>query len=491
MDQLKSNVLTLWLRNSVSDTFHHRDHDSGSQERSPRSLDIEPPRSPFTPTADPDGMLLETCESPALDYASDDCLELSVSSAINEHNEEVISEYPPWEHENEQEKEHTGNKNARGRDNLEICPVDLQCSWHGVHSETSQDVLKPPSPCAASQATREVFEVLEQGDERSPLERRVGFRASTSEPYFPKPCIVVSNTVSDSFSVEKLLQFCESSSNIESSIDEIEMGRDASQQLHKSVPSFRRRTSPGGLGGYSPNNYEIATQDRQSPRIPGGIDRQTEKIAAARLNEFCIDADTTAGDPAASPCANMGPSLIKRRRASGNQPAFLTLGKHPSSQQHWQGSPSNPPNTSAVQNHLQVPTYPTPPLSSRQLPSSQHLDSAYVRYNTPTPSYNSPIESYSPISPSPSSLPEAPHDFISCQHCPQTRFTGPNQKNSLQRHIRDKHGDMPRLPCLIQECNVTFAPGRKDNQLKHVRATHPDYSLPDRSTKRKRKADSR
>lgn len=71
-----------------------------------------------------------------------------------------------------------------------------------------------------------------------------------------------------------------------------------------------------------------------------------------------------------------------------------------------------------------------------------------------------------------------------CSDCPDKIFALPNQKKSLQRHLRDQHGDMKRLDCLVLGCTVTFAPGRTDNLKRHVRDKHPLYPFPAPSSKR-------
>ena len=484
-------MLTSCLRNSFADTFQYENADNRPREQSLQSFNSKPPLSPWTSIADPDEMLFEASESQALEDASDDGRELSISVGINEHNEEVTSECTPWEDENGQEKEHIGNTNVLGHGNLAAYPVESQCSVGYADSNAFQDVSKSPSTCAtSSQATSEIVEPLEEDGEHPPPERHLGLRISTKTSYFLKPSIVVSNNVNEEFAARKLRGLPESSSTFDSSMVEVDMDGDAAPHLCKIVAPFQPRTTPGDFGRYSPNNYEIATQDRHSPHIPGGIDPLSKRLAAARLHVFCVDADSITGDAATSQSTSIGPSHVKRLRTSDNHPEFQTPKENYLSLQQWQGEPPKSPTTSAVQDHLQVPSYPTPPLSSKRLPQSQHRDSSHDRCNTPTSSHNSPIEPWSPVSPSPPSLPEVDDGFIRCHICPTTRFAGPHQKNSLQRHIRDKHGGMPRLRCLVQECRITIAPGRKDNVLKHVRALHPDYPLPPQSTKRKRKADS-
>lgn len=70
-----------------------------------------------------------------------------------------------------------------------------------------------------------------------------------------------------------------------------------------------------------------------------------------------------------------------------------------------------------------------------------------------------------------------------CPVCPNTIFAGSYQKINLQRHLRSLHSDLQRLDCPVPGCTVTFAPGRNDNRLKHVKAIHPYYPLPAPSSK--------
>ena len=70
-----------------------------------------------------------------------------------------------------------------------------------------------------------------------------------------------------------------------------------------------------------------------------------------------------------------------------------------------------------------------------------------------------------------------------CPVCPNMIFAGSCQKSNLRRHVRDRHGDAQRLDCPVPGCTVTFAPGRKDNRLRHVKAIHPNYPLPAPSSK--------
>lgn len=72
-----------------------------------------------------------------------------------------------------------------------------------------------------------------------------------------------------------------------------------------------------------------------------------------------------------------------------------------------------------------------------------------------------------------------------CPLCPNGIFAGSYQKINLERHLLVCHSDVQRLDCLVPGCAATFAPGREDNRLTHVKITHPTFPLPAQSAKGK------
>ena len=250
---------------------------------------------------------------------------------------------------------------------------------------------------------------------------------------------------------------------------------------------FQRDTRPRNLNGSLPTNYELATQDRQRPDIPTEIEYQSESSASDSLRNFCNDADLTMIDYAVAHYLATNSLHVKRRRISSEHPGFQTQANGIRSSKHRQEPMTNSPTSSAVR----ISTYPTPAMSFENLSTYQHSDSVCSREDTPsaqsTLSCNDPNEPLSPASPSPSISFKTDDSVTRCLECPDVSFGGPNRKNSLHRHQRDHHNGSLPLECLVPECTVTFAPGRKDNRLRHVRATHPDFPLPASTTKRKRK----
>lgn len=447
-------MLTLCLRNRALEVIHRPDLEDGSQERLQQSLQAEPPLSPWSPTAIPDGMLSDCADSfddSGLEGASDDSREPSDFIGNSEYDEAGVSEFLMQ---------------------LQYYPGDFQ-------SEPFQNALE--SQITYSPDAQVVGKPVESFGHAAgqPMTGR------RSQP----PSIVVSNSANDGFTHGDTRDSSESYYTTPLLTGQVCLEKTTEQHSYGSIALFQRSIRLGELDRMPPNNYELASQDRQPPDKPIGIELRSEETAAASMYAFCADADSTAADAAALCGTDTSLLHVKRRRRSATYHGFQIPAKVRSSQQR-QNSLGDPPIRSAVQNSSRIPT---PPLSFRDLPPCQHPDNITSRKDTlsaQTPqACNAPIEPLTPVSPSPSTLSGADNDVLRCPECPDTAFKGPNRKNSLQRHQRDRHSDMPRLGCLVPGCPVDFAPGRKDNRLKHVKATHPEYPLPTSPSKRKRKPD--
>ena len=86
-------------------------------------------------------------------------------------------------------------------------------------------------------------------------------------------------------------------------------------------------------------------------------------------------------------------------------------------------------------------------------------------------SVRSPQSPCSPMSfPSPVSIDNI-NDITYCKSC-DTPFTGllQDRNSNLKRHMRYKHGNMPRINCTIEGCTSNFP--RQDALQKHMRTVH-------------------
>ena len=310
---------------------------------------------------------------------------------------------------------------------------------------------------------------------------------SKPERLFHTPSIVVSDSANDEVADGGQGNLSESCSSTPSHKSLESIQRTAVQPSCMFMDSFLPDTRPRSLNGSLPTNYELATQDRQPPDVPAEIECQSESSASDSLRDFCNDADSTMTDDAAAHYTATNSSHAKRRRLSREYPGFQIANRIRSSKQRLL---ANPPNPSAAW----VSTYLTPTLSFENLSTYQRSDGVCSREMTPSIqsvlSCNDPNEPLSPASLSSSSSLKTDNSVTRCLECPNVSFEGPNRKNSLQRHQRDHHSGRSRLECPALECTVTFAPGRKDNRLKHIRDKHPDFPLPSSTTKRKRKPGS-
>lgn len=422
----------------------------------------------------------ESFDDSGLEGASDDSREPSVFIENSEYDEAGVSELPTWGDYPELEGDDSDSATALDTGSLAPCTMDLQCYPGDVPLEPFQNTPESQITCSPdAQLLRKPIESFGHAAGQSMMGRR-------SQP----PSIVVSNSANDGVAHGDPRDLSESYCTIPLLTRQVHMKETTEEHSYGSSPLFQRSTRLGGLDGMGPNNYELATQDRQPPDKPIGIEPRSEETAAASMYAFCADADSIAAADAA-PCGTDTSLLhVKKRRRPATHHGFQTPVKVVSSSQQRQKSLEDPPISSAVQNSSQVPT---PPLSFRDLPPCQHPDDKTSRKKTlsaqSSQACNAPIEPLTPVSPSPSTLSSADNNVIRCPECPDVAFEGPNRKNSLQRHQRDRHSDMPRLQCLVRGCPVDFAPGRKDNRLKHVRVIHPDYPLPASPSMRKRKRD--
>ena len=426
----------------------------------------------------------ESRETFGLEDTSDNGHDASKSIADNEYDEVDLSEFVIWKEDTEEEEGRVDYNTMLGLGSRAPTPMDPQSS-QGDAQSTSHAAPEPSNTCGESGRAMGRFaksfeHMIAQSRPESPADPTI----LTDKSDIPPPSIFVSNSPVDPIADENSCDLSESYNSVRSPTKQIDMKCNDAQHFYKRQAAIRQNLNPQNSSGYSPTNYEVATHDRQPPEIPGGIDPQSEKIAADSANAFCVDADSTAVDVAATRHTDAKFSLLQ---APTSYLQSLQRSQNPS----W-----NRPASSAFQGSLQVTTYPTPTLSSRDLPQYQNPESACAAndsLSTETiPPRVSPIEPPSPISLSPSSLSDAVDGITRCPHCPDKVFKGTleAQKNSLQRHKRDFHDGLQRLECLVGGCAVTFAPGRKDNRVKHVRAKHPEFRLPSPSTKKKRKADS-
>ena len=421
----------------------------------------------------------ETFDNDGLNGSPINTRQLRVLVDNNEFDTRRLPRHPTCEEDPEQEKGTFDSDDALGSSSFSANVMESQCDGDGAHSERFHAAPGTRTPFAQSaQATRILMESSEQ----------VGGRSKRERPLHP-PSIIISDSaidkVADGFP-RNLSESC-SSTPSHTSLEGIQ--GTAMQHTSTLMAPFPRDTYPRNLNG-SPTNYELATQDRQRPDIPTEIEYPSQSSAADSLRAFCNDADSTMTNDTAALFLATDSLHVKRRRLSREHPGFQTPANGIRSSKHRQKPMFNPPNSSAVQ----ISTYPTPTLSFENPSTYQHSESLCSKEDTlsdQTPlSYNDPNEPLSPASLSPSISLKTDDSITRCLECPDVSFEGPNRKNSLHRHQRDHHNGRLRLECPVSECTVTFAPGRKDNRLRHVRATHPEVPLSASTTKRKRKSSS-
>ena len=402
-----------------------------------------------------------------------------------------------WHQRIDPEGEFLDQNSVIGPGNYTTSLVDPLPSPGNVQSETSSVITGSQNPSAEELfATKEPIETSDPSDIQRNSASVIGF--NKNEPGIQPPSIFVSNDTTDKVFDGSLDDVPETSTKASLPTAQIEMNRNTMHRIHRphgSLVSNQWSGAHPNLKQRTPNNYDLATQDRQPLVIQGTVDAQTELSAAADVAAFCDDANSVAADVAAARHTNTNMLHVKPRRFSRKRPAFQTPTRISLPLDHLPQSPRVPQAASPSQNVLQSPLYPTPASSSYDLLAHQHLNTACTTGNTTLSQSASPHRSLtgllSPIDSSPSENTNPVKDITHCPHCPHQGFTGSlaNRKNSLRRHIRDNHDSKPRLPCLVPGCTQTIKPGRQDNVLKHVKKVHPDHPLPSSSRKRKRKSD--
>ena len=263
------------------------------------------------------------------------------------------------------------------------------------------------------------------------------------------------------------------------------------QSLRKALASGESTKNVSDNSRYPPNNYQIAMLDRQPPYILGNGDQpHFETPVADSVSAFNADADRTVLDRAAFSKTDESFGL-NMRRVTGSSPTFQTSIRPPPGLQHCQSWSSNASSCSIPRSSLRASLYSTSPSSFKEMTEYQQVGTHLTRDRSPSNPARLPsvclTDPSSLISLSPPKAPDEAEKSCRCTLCPDKTFT---DTSNLKRHERDIHSGMARLPCLKEGCDVSFAPGRKDNRLKHVKAKHPDYLLPTTSRKRKRNADS-
>lgn len=473
-----------------------------SQEKPQQRSSPEPSPSPCSSIAD----LLELWSSGCIETlgsaefeagleAFNSFSEPGVSTANSGCGEDDLSELLNWNHTEGMERADHITVTEHG--DFSLGPTDSQTDQGLSATDASHPPTQSPTRSARYQKPTE--------RPKNPVEK-IGAPFAPESPTDlerPKsrlsvaiPRVVVSHTAVDNFDNAgdgKKSAVSELHANTMSTTTEFGFSKTVRQNLQSSVTGSQRPD----VDRYRPNNYEIAMQERQTPPphiVIGEIDPQMGTLAANSLNAFYADADSTISNKGV--VSKTDESFgVERCCLPRNLSTFQIPNKTPTWSQRWQSSSGNALSHPTFEDSLRAPMYPSPPSSFRGIAGYHTHDIANGRDEpsaTPTTSSCvSPIEPPSPISPSPSSLFDAADGVTHCSNCPDKIFTGTpvHQKNSLQRHMRDFHLGMKRLECLVRGCTVTFAPGRKDNRIKHVRAVHPDYPLPPPSKKRRRNAD--
>lgn len=419
-----------------------------------------------------------------------------MSTADHRYGEVDLSELPNWNYDIAG-MERGDHDTVPRHGGLPSGPMDFRVTHGEVSIKTSYAPLESPNRSPPHrQATDRPPKPFEEIGALFTVRRPTDLERTTNHLSNSLPRVVILDTTLDNVGDEKSCDVSGFHVNTSSTTTQFDANRTVGQTLHKSVASSASSSQFPDLSWHRPNNYEVAMHDRQSPyTVIGGIAPRFGTLAAESVNAFYADADSTIANVAAVSSTGKG-LCAKGSGVPGGLSTLQIPSKTPSRSQHWRSSSGNALPHPIFQNSFRSCEYLTPSSSSRGTAEYPQLQYAYGRGDPPStptsPFCASPIELPSPISTSPSSLSDTFEGITCCPSCPDKVFKGTPlaQKNSLQRHKRDAHNGMPRLECLVRGCTVTFAPGRKDNRMKHIRAIHPDYPLPAPSTKRKRKADS-
>ena len=306
----------------------------------------------------------------------------------------------------------------------------------------------------------------------------------------PIPRVVVSDATVNTVGVRSESAVPGLHTNILSPTRQHDETQTLDQSLQKALASGESTKYLPDNDRYRPNNYQIAILNRRPPYTLGNGDQpQFETPIADSVSAFYADADRTVLDaPAFSNTEESFGSNM--RRVTGSLPTFQTPVRPPPGLQHCRSSSCNASSCSFPPSSLQAPVYSTPP-SSFHTTEYHQVGSPLIRDHLPSnPARLPSVSLNNPSSLTTLSLRNAPDEAgksCRCIICPDKTF---KDTSNLKRHMRDNHNGMNRLPCLKEGCDASFAPGRKDNRLKHVRAKHPDYLLPAPSRKRKRNNDS-
>lgn len=426
--------------------------------------------------------------------ALDDGSELGVSTANHTYGEADLPESPNWDCVTK-EMDRGDIDVVAGHHALSPDLMDSQASHGEISMEALPMFLKSPTRLVSyQQATQNSRQPSEDISERLTPGSLIDFGRPTHGLSVPLPRVVVSDAALDSVGEGKKCAVLDLYANSSSTNIPFHAKQTFGQNLQNSDALSEKRSQLPDSNQYSPNNYEIAMHDRYpSYTVIYQDGPQFGTPVAEQLNAFYADADSITAKVDTG-CSTKEMLDGKRRRVSRNLSTLQIPIKTPSGSQSWQVSPGSAASHPDFRNALQISPYPTPTSYLGGSNTDHRYDSAYTTDNSPsdptTPSCGSTVGLSSPVSPSPSNLSDAADRVTRCPNCPEKAFTGRDQKNSLQRHMRDAHNGMPRLECPVPECTASFGAGRKDNRIKHVRAMHPDFPLPVPSTKRKRRADS-
>lgn len=371
---------------------------------------------------------------------------------------------------------------------------------HTYQGEDSPDVSQmPPESLTGSAAGQKAMQTLSRTSVKtdshfmpwSPND----LGRQTSNLSVPLPRVVVSGAALNSNGVGGTCSVPKIYANTSFMTTPFHVKQNVGHNLHKSDASSNEGSRLLDWNQHHPSNYQSAMHERYpSPTVIREDEPKYGSLIAERVSAFNADVDSITAQVAAGSDTDEILSG-KRRRVSRDLSTLQIPLQPPSWSQGWQVPPADVLCHPKRWNGLQTLPYPTPTSSGGTTMYSRG-DTTFIRDDTPssqtTPSCVSALALSSPISPSPSNLSDAADGITRCSSCPEKVFTGTpkDQKNNLHRHMRDAHKGMPRLQCLVPECNTSFSAGRKDNLMKHVRAMHPDFPLPIPSMKRKRKADS-
>lgn len=498
-DKESLEIIKKHLETMLPEISHNPEDENESQEHTPHSSRPEPSLSPRSKIAEP-AEVWQSEYNETLGFrglkAFNDGSEPGVSSANHGYVGMGLCAVESWDYDIE-EMEHYDYNTVPGYGALSPGPMDYQTdqgdgSMNVSHASLESTTRSTPYQQGIKRPTKPFKEIGAQFELGSPTDLGM----STNCMSIPLPRVVVSSVDNESMGGGKKSGVPQLYGNTLSTATQFDAKWNLGQSLHMSVASSGSNILLPDVKRNIPNDYEIATQDRQPPdTVLGCIEPQLGTLAVESVNAFHADADSTTANVAA--VSNTDESFGVKRRPLPRNPSTLQIPtKTPPGSQHWQSPSGSTLPHSTFQNSIQTPMYPTPPSSFRGIAEYHQLDNIYGGddpTSTPaTPLCVTPTELSPSVSPSPSYLSDADDGVTCCSICPFRIFTGTPvaQKNSLQRHMRDNHDGKPRLECLVRGCTVSFAPGRKDNLKKHIRATHPDYPLPATSTKRKRKADS-